>query len=109
MNQPHVPSQSQPVKVLVVDDSKTVCTMLSSLINQDPHLRVVGTASDGQAAIDSVARLRPHVVTMDFNMPVMNGFEAIKQIMAYHPTPILIVSSTIFGKGEKNRVFEALQ
>ncbi len=95
-------------RVLVVDDSPTICTVLTTCIHSDPELRVVGTAGNGQEALRLLAQLRPDVVTMDVNMPVMDGFETIRHIMAYQPTPILILSSTIFQSGT-NQPFEAMR
>jgi two-component system chemotaxis response regulator CheB len=94
-------------RVLVVDDSPFVCKALSEIIHGDPQLRVVGTAANGQEAVALVAKLKPDLVTMDISMPVMDGFEATKLIMAYHPTPILIISSTIFDGG-MDLVFKAM-
>src|SRR5579859_7372562 len=94
-------------RVLVVDDSPFIRKALSQIINSDPQLRVIDTASNGQEAVEMVGRLKPDIVTMDVNMPAMDGLEATKLIMAYHPTPILIVSSTVFGGGME-LVFKAM-
>lgn len=81
------------VKVLIVDDSGFFRRRLTDLINQHPNLEVVGTASNGQEGIDKVAELKPDVITMDYEMPVMDGITAVKRIMAATPTPILMFSS----------------
>lgn len=73
--------------------------MLSTILSSDPDIEVVGLASDGVEAVDLVERLRPDLVTMDIHMPKMNGLEAIERIMAFHPTPILVVSSSVHGEG----------
>lgn len=83
------------VKVLIADDSPTVCLMLTRMLEEDPGIMVVGTASNGRDAIDKITRLRPDLVTMDVNMPVMNGIEAIEHIMAYCPLPVIVVSSVV--------------
>ncbi len=81
------------IKVLVVDDSSFFRRRVSEIINADPSLEVIDTAKNGQEAIDMVARLKPDVITMDIEMPVMDGITAVKQIMAKHPTPVLMFSS----------------
>ena len=81
------------VKVLIVDDSGFFRRRLTDLINEHPSLEVVGTASNGQEGIDKAAELRPDVITMDYEMPVMDGITAVKHIMAATPTPILMFSS----------------
>jgi two-component system chemotaxis response regulator CheB len=81
------------VKVLVVDDSSFFRRRVSEIINNSPTLEVIGTANNGQEAIDMVAKLKPDVVTMDIEMPVMDGITAVKRIMAVNPLPILMFSS----------------
>jgi two-component system chemotaxis response regulator CheB len=81
------------IKVLVVDDSSFFRRRVSEIINADPSLEVVDTAKNGREAIDMVARLKPDVVTMDIEMPVMDGITAVREIMAKNPTPVLMFSS----------------
>lgn len=81
--------------------------MLMQILQSDPGIEVVGTAVNGQEAVDMVARLRPDLVTMDVHMPKMDGLEATERIMAYTPTPILVVSSSVYGEG-MGRAFDAL-
>ncbi|NWF92210.1 MAG: chemotaxis response regulator protein-glutamate methylesterase [Syntrophaceae bacterium] len=95
------------IRVLVVDDSPLMCKILTNIINCDPQILVAAVATNGKEAVDLVPRLKPDIITMDIDMPVMDGFEATKQIMAYHPTPILIVSSTVFKAGME-KVFKAI-
>lgn len=82
-----------PVKVLVVDDSSFFRRRVSEIINASPALEVIATANNGQEAIDMVIKYKPDVVTMDIEMPVMNGITAVKKIMASTPVPILMFSS----------------
>jgi len=81
------------IQVLVVDDSKTAREAIAAILNTDPEIKVIGEAQNGIEAIAKVAALRPDVVTMDINMPVMNGYDATREIMALTPTPIVVVSS----------------
>lgn len=81
------------IKVLVVDDSSFFRRRVSEIINKSPALEVIGTANNGQEAIEMVAKLKPDVVTMDIEMPVMDGITAVKRIMATNPLPILMFSS----------------
>jgi two-component system chemotaxis response regulator CheB len=95
------------IRVLVVDDSPLMCKVLTNMINCDPQILVAAVANNGKEAVELVPPLKPDIITMDIDMPVMDGFEATKQIMAYHPTPILIVASTVFKTGME-KVFKAI-
>lgn len=81
------------VKVLIVDDSSFFRKRLTEIVDSDPRLQVVGTASNGQEAIDQVQSLRPDVVTMDLEMPVMDGISAVRKIKALRQTPVLMLST----------------
>ncbi|MCK5818493.1 MAG: chemotaxis response regulator protein-glutamate methylesterase [Psychromonas sp.] len=81
------------IKVLVVDDSSFFRRRVSEIINASPALEVIGTATNGLEAVQMVAKLKPDVVTMDIEMPVMDGIAAVKKIMAKSPLPILMFSS----------------
>lgn len=95
------------LRVLVVEDSLTIRSYLTSVINREPSMEVVGEASDGREATELCARLKPDVVTMDMMLPEMNGVIATEHIMAYTPTPILIVSASV-NRGEAFRTYDAL-
>lgn len=95
------------VKVVIVDDSLVAREMLAQILASDPSIEVVGQAKDGKEAVEMVARLRPDLVTMDIHMPSMDGLKATEEIMAYTPTPILVVSSSVYGEG-MGRAFDAL-
>lgn len=84
------------IKVLVVDDSGFFRRRLSELINADARLSVVGTASNGQEAIAEAQRLRPDVITMDYEMPVMDGISAVREIHRQLGTPVLMFSSLTY-------------
>jgi two-component system chemotaxis response regulator CheB len=96
-----------PVRVLLVDDSGFFCRRLSEIINEDPRLEVVGMAYDGQQAIEQVINLKPDVISMDIEMPVMDGISAVRVIMARHPTPILMLST--WTTEHAKTTFEALE
>ncbi|MGL4734360.1 MAG: protein-glutamate methylesterase/protein-glutamine glutaminase [Enterovibrio sp.] len=80
-------------KVLIVDDSTFFRRRLTEIINSDPMLTVVGGAVNGEEAVTKAAQLTPDVITMDVEMPVMNGIDAVKAIMRATPTPILMFSA----------------
>jgi two-component system chemotaxis response regulator CheB len=81
--------------VLVVDDSPVQRRFLRAAIESDPNFDVVGEARNGREAVALVDRLRPSIVLMDLDLPVMNGIEAIERIMAGHPTPIVVYSAYV--------------
>lgn len=81
------------VKVLIVDDSGFFRRRLTEIISSDPLVEVVGSANNGKEAIEQARLLKPDVITMDIEMPVMDGIEATKQIMQTTPTSILMFSS----------------
>ena len=82
------------IKVLVVEDSPVLREFLAHILGADPDIHIVGTASDGEEAIEVVGRLQPDVITMDIHMPKMDGLEATHRIMETYPTPIVIVSGS---------------
>ncbi|WP_111640555.1 protein-glutamate methylesterase/protein-glutamine glutaminase [Marinimicrobium alkaliphilum] len=85
-----------PFRVLVVDDSNFFQQRLKEIINQHPELEVIGVASNGRDAVEMATRLKPDIITMDFEMPVMDGVTAVRHIMRDRPTPILMLSSLTY-------------
>lgn len=81
------------VKVLVVDDSGFFRRRVSEILSADPSIQVVGTATNGKEAIDQALALKPDVITMDYEMPMMDGITAVRHIMQRCPTPVLMFSS----------------
>src|ERR1700745_4398080 len=86
-------SAEKKLRVLVVDDSACMCKVLNEIINADPQLEVAGQARDGRGAVALAESLRPDVITMDINMPHVDGLQAAELIMSQNPRPIVIVSS----------------
>jgi two-component system chemotaxis response regulator CheB len=81
------------IRVLIVDDSAFMRNALTKMLSSDPGIAVVGTAWNGLDAIEKVAELKPDLVTMDVEMPRMDGIEALRRIMATNPLPVIMVSS----------------
>ncbi|NPA63158.1 MAG: chemotaxis response regulator protein-glutamate methylesterase [Methanococci archaeon] len=98
---------SKKIRVLVVDDSAFMRKVISDILNSDPEIEVIGTAKDGVEAVELVQKLEPDVITMDVEMPRMNGLEAVKKIMEIKPTPIVMLSA-LTKEGSKI-TFEALE
>lgn len=85
-----------PCKVLVVDDSTFFQSRLKEVIDSHPDLMVVGIANNGQEAVDMARQLQPDVISMDYEMPYMDGVTAVRAIMAQHPVPIVMFSSLTY-------------
>lgn len=91
------PAKGEPksmIKVLVVEDSPTVREFLVYMLGSDPEIQVVGTATNGEEAIEAVKNQKPDIVTMDIHMPKMNGLEATRAIMENCPVPIVVVTGS---------------
>ncbi|MDX1776617.1 MAG: chemotaxis response regulator protein-glutamate methylesterase [Desulfobulbales bacterium] len=81
------------IRVLIVDDSALVCQILKEKLSQEPGIEVVGTAPDAYSARDKIIELRPDVLTLDVEMPRMNGVEFLRRLMPQYPIPVIMVSS----------------
>ena len=88
------------IKVLVVDDSAVVRQILQGSLSADPDITVVGTAPDPYVARDMIVELKPDVVTLDVEMPRMDGITFLRKLMHYYPLPVIIVSSLTSAGGE---------
>ena len=84
---------SSRVRVLVVDDSALMRKLIPQILEKDDSIEVVGTAMDGSFGLKKIEDLKPQVVTLDLEMPGMNGIDMLKQIMRRHPVPVIVVSS----------------
>ncbi len=89
-----LPSSHSPVKVLIADDSSFMRAALSRMVESDESLCVVGTAETGLETLAKIGELQPDVVTLDIDMPGLNGLETLKRVMSEMPRPVIIVSST---------------
>ena len=96
------------INVLVVEDSPVVRMLLKHLLENDSQLQVMGTANNGQAAVDVCAAQKPDVILMDVHMPKMDGYEATRRIMESQPVPIVISSATM-NSHEVGATFHALE
>jgi two-component system chemotaxis response regulator CheB len=85
-------AKGRGIRVVVGEDSPLMQTMIIEALESDPEIKVVGKGSDGRAVLKSVAELRPDCVTLDLEMPRMNGLETLRYVMSEWPTPIVIVS-----------------
>ncbi|MBF0495357.1 MAG: response regulator [Deltaproteobacteria bacterium] len=93
-------------RVITVDDSALMCKMLKEALESDNTVRVVGTAKNGREALEKIEQLKPDVITLDVNMPVMSGDTTLKYVMITCPCPVIIISG--FVKGTPERIFEFL-
>src|SRR5271170_6409000 len=95
------------IRVLIVDDSAIVRKMLAEALAAEQDLEVVGTAPDAFVARDKILSLRPDVLTLDIEMPRMDGLTFLKKLMRFHPLPVIVISS--LGQSSSQVALEALQ
>ncbi|MCK4508720.1 MAG: response regulator, partial [Desulfuromonadales bacterium] len=84
---------AEPIRVLIVDDSAVVRQALTEILSSDPAIEVMATAPDPLIAADKISKQRPDVITLDVEMPRMDGLSFLKQIMAQDPIPVVMCSS----------------
>ena len=96
------------IQVLLVEDSPVAINIYEKMLSSSPHIKVVGKASNGKEGFDLVSKLKPDVICVDLEMPVMDGYELTKQVMAYFPTPILIVSNSV-QKDDINNIYKVMK
>ena len=97
----------RPISILLVDDSKFVGTALSKIFSDEPEFRVLGQAFDGLQALEMIPQLNPDVITLDVEMPKMDGLTALKHIMIKFPRPVIMIS-TLTTEGSRP-AFDALR
>src|SRR5258708_26004699 len=85
--------EMKKVRVLVVDDSALMRQLIPQMLESDPAIEVVGTAMDGTFCLKKIEELQPDVITLDLQMPGMNGIDTLKEIMRRNPLPVIVVSS----------------
>src|SRR5271168_2884715 len=95
------------IKVLIVDDSAIVRKILSEAVSAEPDMEVVGTAPDPYVARDKILALNPDVLTLDIEMPRMDGLTFLKRLMYYHPMPVIVISS--LGIASSRTALDALE
>ena len=98
---------SKPIRVLIVDDSALVRKIITASLSRFPEIEVVGTAMDPYVARDKILEVNPDVVTLDIEMPRMDGITFLKILMKHHPIPVIIMSSLTTAGSSK--AMEALQ
>ena len=100
-------TNNPPIRVLVVDDSSFMRNTISTLLMRFPDVQVVGTARNGMEAIEEVKRSQPDVMTLDIDMPGMNGLDVLDYVMAHHPLPVIMISALTHEGAEIT--FQALE
>lgn len=96
-----------PIRILVIEDSVLMTNVIAEMLNSDPRLTVIGSARNGKEGIEQVMSLKPDVVTLDMEMPVMNGTEFLQSIMEMHPVPVVMLSA--YTKEGARETIEALK
>ncbi|MEM7595815.1 MAG: response regulator [Cyanobacteria bacterium P01_A01_bin.83] len=96
------------IKVLLVEDSDVAINIYEKMINSSDRLEVIGKAKDGKQGLDLVSKLNPDVICTDLQMPQMDGLEFTKQVMAHHPTPILVLSNSV-QKTDVDKIYEVMK
>lgn len=90
---PSLDPLGKPINVLIADDSLTMRAFLADAVTSDPSIHVIATAKNGQDCIDKALQVKPDVILLDLEMPIMGGLDALNKIMDLYPTPIIIVSA----------------
>jgi len=97
----------KPIETLIVDDSRLIRTVIRKIMESDTGIRVVGEAANGREALEMIPELKPEVITLDINMPLLDGISTLKHIMIKHPTPTVMISS--LTREGATKTFDALR
>jgi chemotaxis response regulator CheB len=97
-----------PIKVLLVEDSLVAVGLYKKMLESSPEIQVIGTALNGDQAMTMIPTLQPQVVVTDLQMPGMDGYELIRQLMAKYPVPILVLSNVVQSNDIDN-IFQVLK
>lgn len=89
----HELSFTRPLRVVVVDDSRFARRVLIHVLSQSPDIEVIGEAADGEEALAQIARLHPDAVTLDLDMPGLNGFEVLRRLRPANMVPVVLVTA----------------
>ena len=98
---------ARKIRVLIVDDSAIFCKLLAGVLSGDPEIEVVGTAPDPYVARDKILALSPDVITLDIEMPRMDGLTFLRKLMVFRPMPVIVISS--LGRASCHAAVEALR
>ncbi|MEN9870914.1 MAG: hypothetical protein RLZZ171_1902 [Cyanobacteriota bacterium] len=96
------------IRVLLVEDSAVAINIYEKMLNSSRHIEVIGKAADGKEGLELVSQLNPDVICTDLQMPQMDGLEFTKQVMAHHPTPILVLSNAV-QKSDVDNIYEVMK
>ncbi|MGA7156960.1 MAG: chemotaxis response regulator protein-glutamate methylesterase [Acidobacteriaceae bacterium] len=102
-------AEAKRIRVLVVDDSVVIRRILSRLLSEDPAMEVVGFAANGSGALAQAARLQPDVITMDVEMPEMDGLAAVRALRSHGCTAAIIMCSTLTSRGARSTIDALMQ
>lgn len=96
------------IKVLLVEDSAVAINIYEKMLSNSSHIEVIGKAGNGKEGLELVTQLNPDVICTDLQMPQMDGLEFTKQVMAHHPTPILVLSNAV-QKQDIDNIYEVMK
>ena len=96
------------IRVLLVEDSAVAINIYEKMLSSSPYIEVIGKAGNGKEGLDLVSQLSPDVICTDLQMPQMDGLEFTKQVMAHHPTPILVLSNAV-QKSDIDNIYEVMK
>jgi len=102
-----VRAAQKPIETLIVDDSRLIRTVIRKILESDPGIKVTGEAANGREALEMIPELKPEVITLDINMPRLDGISTLKHIMIKHPTPTVMISS--LTREGATKTFDALR